>query len=80
MCDAGEGRVRGTRGMYRLELEGRLDASWTDWFDGVLVETADDRTVLLVGPMDQAQLYGVLRRIHDLHLRLLSVQACISRS
>lgn len=75
MCEAENERVRGTRRTYRLELEGLLDASWTDWFDGVVVEAGAGRTVLHVGPMDQAQLYGVLRRIHDLHLRLTSVSA-----
>jgi hypothetical protein len=58
---------------YRIELEGALDAAWSDWFDARVVSTAGGRTVLETAPIDQAELHGVLRRLHDMHLRLVSV-------
>lgn len=59
---------------YTIQVHGRLDAGWMDWFEGLsLTMPAADRTVL-AGPLpDQAALLGVLRRLHDLHLPILSV-------
>ncbi|MBK7896526.1 MAG: hypothetical protein IPJ90_16950 [Anaerolineaceae bacterium] len=60
--------------IYQIRIAGLLDASWTDWFDGLAITyTADDIT-LLTGPLpDQAALHGVLNKIRDLGLTLLSV-------
>lgn len=59
--------------VYRLEVEGRVGERWRDWFDADSVRTAGDRTVLEVRVADQSELYGRLRRIHDLNLRLIAV-------
>jgi hypothetical protein len=57
---------------YRIRVAGELDAEWSEWFTGLRVVAADGET-LLVGRMDQATLYGVLKRVRDLGLRLISV-------
>ena len=59
---------------YEIRLQGRLDARWAVWFDGMSVSTADDGTTALRGPVaDQAALHGVLQQVRDLGLPLLSV-------
>ncbi len=59
---------------YRIKLKGRLDPEWSDWFDQMAISTAGGTTILN-GPLaDQAALHGVLMRIRDLNLTLLSVE------
>jgi hypothetical protein len=59
---------------YEIRLRGRLDPRWTAWFDGMTVTTADDGTTALRGPVtDQAALHGLLQKVRDLGLPLLSV-------
>ena len=69
-----DGRQYDQPAVYRLRVKGRLDAAWSDWFDGLaLVPQGDDET-LLAGPVaDQAALHGLLAKIRDLGLPLLSV-------
>ena len=51
---------------YELTLRGRLDPSWSDWFDGLEVRPTADGHTVLSGPLpDQAALHGVLARIRD---------------
>ncbi len=57
---------------YQIRVAGELDAEWSEWFTGLRVVAVDGET-LLVGLMDQATLYGVLKRVRDLGLRLISV-------
>jgi len=60
--------------VYEIRLQGRLDARWAAWFDGLAVTAADDGTTALHGPVvDQAALHGVLQKVRDLGLPLLSV-------
>ncbi len=59
--------------LYRLEVGGRIPESWAGWFEADTITTVGDLTVLDVRVADQAELYGRLRRIHDLNLRLISV-------
>lgn len=61
------------RSCYRLELEGELAPEWVDWFGAHGISTAAGRTVLELAVSDQAALHGVLRRVHDLHLPLVSL-------
>jgi hypothetical protein len=68
-----------TPAMYWIKVQGRLDESWSSWFDGmvVTVEGGGDGkivTVLSGTVVDQVALHGVLARIRDLGLPLLSVR------
>jgi hypothetical protein len=59
---------------YRIRVNGHLDDRWADWFGGLDLQSQDDGTTLLVGPVvDQAALHGVLACIRDLALPLLAV-------
>ena len=64
---------------YQIKAQGQLDESWSDWFDQmtVTVECNADGlpvTTLTGTVIDQAALHGILRRINDLNLPLLSVE------
>ena len=59
---------------YEIHLRGRLDQRWASWFDGMTVSADADGTTLIRGPVaDQAALHGLLARLRDLGLPLLSV-------
>jgi len=59
---------------YEIRLQGRLDPRWSDWFDGLTLTTGTDGTTILRGPVaDQAALHGLLQRLRDLGLPLISV-------
>ena len=60
---------------YELRVQGHLDDRWSDWLGSLTVRRQDDGTTVLTGPIvDQAGLHGVITRIRDLGLPLLSVQ------
>ena len=63
--------------LYRIKVEGKLDERWSDWFSGltVVVEDGikDPAVTTLIGSIDQAGLRGVLSKIWDLNLALISV-------
>jgi hypothetical protein len=60
---------------YELVLGSRLDPSWSDWFDGLQVHATTAGHTVLRGPLaDQAALHGLLARIRDLGLELLSLR------
>jgi hypothetical protein len=60
--------------VYHIRVKGRLDPRWTDWFAGLTITPGDNGDTLLTGPVvDQAALHGLLRRVRDLGLPLLSV-------
>ena len=60
--------------VYRIRIKGHLGREWTDWFSGLTVTLSDNGETLLTGPVaDQAALYGVLRKVRDVGLPLLSV-------
>ena len=59
--------------IYQIRVQGRLDENWSDWFSGMTI-TFEGGVTTLTGPVaDQAALRGLLTRIWDLNLTLLSV-------
>ena len=59
---------------YAVRLKGHLDGRWANWFDGLTITLEDNGETLLTGPVtDQAALHGLLKRVRDLGLPLLSV-------
>ena len=61
-------------GRYEIRLKGHLDARWANRFEGLSLSYGSDGTTVLSGPVvDQAALHGVLRKVRDLGLPLLSV-------
>jgi len=65
--------------IYRIRIQGQLDSQWADWFDEMTITFEEDGTTLLSGPVvDQAALHGLLKKIRDLGLTLISI--CPGRS
>lgn len=58
---------------YEIRIKGRLGENWSDWFDGFTVFEEKDVTVLTGAVVDQSALFGVLARIRDLNLGLISI-------
>jgi hypothetical protein len=59
---------------YEIRAEGVLDERWSAWFDGLAV-TSDGDVTTITGPVaDQSALHGVLAKVHDLGLTLISVR------
>ena len=68
-------------GRYEIRLRGQLDQRWSDWFDGLTVTSQSDGTTTLTGPvLDQAALHGLLRRICDLGVTLISLNITPERT
>jgi hypothetical protein len=60
---------------YKIRVKGHLDQHWSDWFADLQLKHLEGNETLLSGPLsDQAALHGVLARIGDLNLTLLSVE------
>lgn len=60
--------------VYQIRLKGHLGAGWLEWFDGMTITLQDNGDTLLTGPVvDQAALHGLLKKVRDLGLPLLSV-------
>ena len=65
-------------GNHRFRVKGHLSAHCSDWLGDLAVDLQDDGTTVLVGPVvDQAALHGVIARIRDLGLPLLSVRQVV---
>lgn len=66
---------------YRICVRGRLDSTWAEWFDGLsIVADAEGNTILAGTLADQAALHGVLAKVRDLGLTLLSVSGPETRA
>ena len=59
---------------YEIRIKGHLDDRWAEWFEGLTITLEEDGDTLLTGPVvDQAALHGVLKKVRDLGLPLVSV-------
>jgi hypothetical protein len=60
--------------IYQIRIEGQLGQQWTDWFDGLSITPGEDGTTLLTGPVaDQSALHGLIKKVRDLGMSLVSV-------
>jgi hypothetical protein len=59
--------------VYQIRIKGHLGPRWTDWFEGMTITLEDNGETLLTGPVvDQAALHGLLRKVRDLGMPLIS--------
>ena len=59
---------------FEIRVRGHLDESWSDWLDGLEMKLIDNGEMILFGHIgDQAALMGILNKLHNLNLTLLSV-------
>ncbi len=73
MSEISTGPHRNSR-RYEIRLKGHLDSRWAAWFDGLSLTNESDGTTVINGPVvDQAALYGLLQKVRDLGLPLVSV-------
>jgi hypothetical protein len=66
--------------VFQIRVKGHLGAQWTDWFEGLTITLEANGDTLLTGPVvDQAALHGLLKKVRDLGMPLLSVNLIIPR-
>lgn len=71
---SGEHNPKPEPNVYQFRIKGHLGCQWTDWFGGLTITQEENGDTLLTGPVvDQAALYGLLRKVRDLGAPLLSV-------
>ena len=76
--DPSTGLVRAR--VYQIRIEGHLDPQWTDWFERLTLTTEESGETLLTGPViDQAALYGLLKKVRDLGMPLIAVNRIETR-
>lgn len=70
--------------VYQIRIEGHLDDQWKDWFGGMIITLEENGDTLLTGPIaDQAALFGLLKKVRDLGMPLVSlnrIESCPERS
>ena len=60
--------------VYQIRIKGHLGHQWTDWFEALAITLEDNGNTLLTGPViDQAALHGLLKKVRDLAMPLISV-------
>ena len=60
--------------VYQIRIEGHLGDQWADWFGGLTITLEENGNTLLIGPVvDQAALFGLLKKVRDLGLPLVSI-------
>ncbi len=66
--------------IYQIRIEGQLGPQWADWFEGLTITLEEDGDTLLTGPVvDQAALYGLLKKVRDTGLTLIAVNQIPSK-
>ena len=60
-------------GKVKIEVQGRLDKKWQDWFEGMEISYQGNNTILSGDIKDESNLHGILHQIRDLNLKLVSV-------
>ena len=65
--------MSGEQTLYQIRIQGHLGCQWSDWFEGFTISLEGNGDTLLTGPVDQAALYGCLRKVRDLGLPLMGV-------
>jgi len=59
---------------YQIRVKGHLDVRWSDWFDGMTIDLADNEETVISGDVqDQAALHGLLKQVRDLGMSLIAV-------
>ena len=68
--------------VFQIRIRGHLGHQWTDWFDGMAITLEDDGDTLLTGPVaDQAALHGLIKKVRDMGISLVSVNpVCLGRA
>ena len=65
--------------IYQIRIKGHLSRQWADWFGGLTITLEDNGETLLTGPVvDQAALHGLLKKVRDLAMPLVSVSPVTS--
>jgi hypothetical protein len=67
-------QLTGDEAIYEIRVAGKLDASWSDWFDGFTISNQHGESIIVGMVMDQAALLGILTKIGHLNLPLLSLK------
>ena len=66
---------------YCIRVEGHLEDIWSEWFDGMTLERMTDGTTTLIGPVvDQAALHGLLLKLHNMGLALITCDRISSQN
>jgi len=65
---------QGQPAVYQIRITGHLSDQWTGWFEGLTITLEEDGDTLLTGPVvDQAALFGLLKKVRDLGMQLVSI-------
>lgn len=57
----------------KIKIQGHLDKKWKDWFDGMDISYENSHTIISGNITDEAYMYGILNKIRDLNLKLISI-------
>ncbi|MBU4439053.1 MAG: hypothetical protein KJ779_05735 [Firmicutes bacterium] len=64
--------------VFQIRIKGHLGHQWIDWFDGMAITLEDDGNTLLTGPVvDQATLHGLIKKVRDLGMPLVSIDSVL---
>jgi len=67
-------KIPGQPALYQIRITGQLSAQWSDWFEGMAISLDDSGDTFITGPVvDQAALYGLLKKVRNLGMPLVSV-------